>query len=241
MKKCVGVILVIVILLSISMWCEKVPYKKSNETEMVSETTMFVPKSYLLGVVKEDSDVNLINYEKSFKEEKKEKNDDFILLKDNNKTTHYKFIVTSDDNDKIKPTVKPTKKTQVKATVKPNKTHKSKSNSYSDEDFYVLSHVIFGEASGQSWDFQVAVGSVVLNRVKSNKYPNTIKKVVFQKGQYACTWDGNYNKTPNEQTKKVTRYLLKYGSQLPSKVLYQAEFVQGKGIYKKMGNTYLCY
>ena len=229
MKKCVGVILVIVILLSISTWCEKVPYEDFKTTEKISETIIVVPTSYLLNEVSTDDYIKNDKIEQDIKNT----NDDFVLLKKNNKTTHSKFVVTSVDNEEKN---KPTKKPQVVKTVK-----KSNSNNYSDDDFYVLSHAIYGESSGQSWDFQVAVGSVILNRVKSNKYPNTIRKVVFQKGQYACTWDGNYNKKPDEQTKKVTRYLLKYGSQLPSYVCFQAEFKQGRGVYKKMGNTYFCY
>jgi spore germination cell wall hydrolase CwlJ-like protein len=113
--------------------------------------------------------------------------------------------------------------------------------SYTDEDLYVLSHVIMGEASGQSWEHKEAVGSVVLNRVKDSRFPNTIKGVVFQKGQYACTWDGNYNKTPDEETINVARYLLENGSQLPEYVIFGAQFKQANRVYKKIDNTYFCY
>ena len=113
--------------------------------------------------------------------------------------------------------------------------------SYTDEDLYVLSHLIMGEASGQSWEHKEAVGSVVLNRVADDRFPNTIKSVVFQKGQYACTWDGNYNKTPDEETIAVAKYLLENGSQLPKNIVWAAQFKQGKGVYKKIDNTYFCY
>lgn len=112
---------------------------------------------------------------------------------------------------------------------------------YTDEDLYVLSHVIYGEASGGSKELQIGVGSVVLNRVKYDKYPNTIKDVVFQKGQYACTWDGNYNKEPDQQAIDVAIYLLENGSQYPEYVIFQAQFKQGDRTYKQIGNTYFCY
>lgn len=112
---------------------------------------------------------------------------------------------------------------------------------YTEEELNILSHLVYGEASGQSDEMQIAVASVVLNRVKSSSYPNTIKGVVFQSGQYACTWDGNYNKTPDKQAIKNAKFVLENGSQLPSNVVYQAEFIQGSGIYKTIGNTYFCY
>lgn len=115
------------------------------------------------------------------------------------------------------------------------------SKSYTDEDLYILSHVIYGEASGRSWEHQIGVGSVVLNRVKDNRFPNTIKDVVFQKGQYACTRDGNYNKKPNQQAIDVAIYLLENGSQYPEYVIFQSQSKQGDSVYKKIGNTYFCY
>ena len=67
---------------------------------------------------------------------------------------------------------------------------KSNSNNYSDDDFYVLSHAIYGESSGQSWDFQVAVGSVILNRVKDSRFPNSISGVIYQSGAFDYGFNG---------------------------------------------------
>ena len=113
--------------------------------------------------------------------------------------------------------------------------------SYTDEELHILSHVIYGEAGGYSRELQIGVGSVVLNRVKHERYPNTIKDVVFQSGQYACTWDGNYDREPDQQAIDVAIYLLENGSQFPEYVLYQSEFLQGDRVYRKIGNTYFCY
>lgn len=112
---------------------------------------------------------------------------------------------------------------------------------YSDDDLYVLSHCMYGEAGGHSEKLLSYVGSVVLNRVKHKSFPNTIRGVVFQKGQYACTWDGNYNKTPDSLTMRVARNLLANGSVLPANVVYQAGFRQGSGTYAVVDGVYFCY
>ena len=112
---------------------------------------------------------------------------------------------------------------------------------YTEEELYIMSHLIMGEAGGQSRACKVAVGSVVLNRVASHRFPNTIKSVVFQKGQYACTWDGNYNKTPNAESIEVAKYLLENGSQLPEYVIFQSRGRQGDRTYKVIDGEYFCY
>ena len=112
---------------------------------------------------------------------------------------------------------------------------------YSEEELYIMAHVLCGEVQTGSWELQVAVGSVVLNRVASIRYPNTIKGVVFQRRQYACTWDGNYYRTPTTRNWEVAKFLLENGSQIPSNVVYQAQFRQGKGVWRKIGTETFCY
>lgn len=112
---------------------------------------------------------------------------------------------------------------------------------YTDEDLYILSHVIMGETGIYSYESMLYVGSVVLNRVKHEKFPNTIKSVVFSKGQYACTWDGNYYTQPRKECIKAAEQLLKYGSILPENVVYQATFKQGSGVYEYFDHHYYCY
>ena len=109
------------------------------------------------------------------------------------------------------------------------------------EEHEILTRVLTGECHTGSWELQVAVGSVVLNRVAHPSYPSTIKGVVFQKGQYSCTWDGNYYRTPTARNWEVAEFLLRNGSQIPSNVVYQAQFRQGKGVWKKIGSEIFCY
>ena len=110
-----------------------------------------------------------------------------------------------------------------------------------EDDLYILSHVICGEAEGCGQDMKKAVGSVVLNRVKDERFPNSIAEVVFQEGQYACTWDGNYYREPSQDTIDIAKDLLENGSAIDSSVVWQAEFVQGVGVYDQIGNMYFCY
>ena len=102
---------------------------------------------------------------------------------------------------------------------------------YTDDDLYVLSHIISAEAGNCSEDMMLSVGSVVLNRVADDRFPVTISEVVFQEGQYAPTWDGAYYNEPTEAAKKVAKRLLEEGSQIDGSVVFQAEFPQGNGVY----------
>lgn len=74
-------------------------------------------------------------------------------------------------------------------------TKKTSSKSASGADMTeLLARLINGEARGESYIGQVAVGAVVMNRVKSSKFPNTITGVIYQKGQFTCVTDGQFNK-----------------------------------------------
>lgn len=120
------------------------------------------------------------------------------------------------------------------ATIETEVETETEAATYSEEDLYLLSHLICGEVNDCDWEMKIAVGSVVLNRVADPRFPSDLYGVIYQNGQYSCTWDGNFNKEPNEETIDAAKYLLKNGSQLPPDVIFQAEFVQGNGIYKSL-------
>lgn len=114
---------------------------------------------------------------------------------------------------------------------------------YSQSDLDLLARVIYCEA-GSSWmtdEHQLAVGSVVLNRVADSRFPNTIKDVVYQRGQYACVPNGMINKTPSERAINNAKYLLENGVTIPTNVVWQAQFRQGKGVWKYIQGHYFCY
>lgn len=109
-----------------------------------------------------------------------------------------------------------------------------------ERDTYLLAHLIAGECQCYSRKCQLYTGSVVLNRVASSHYPDTIEKVIFQKGQYACTWDGNFDREPTATNWEVAEYLMENGSQLPADVIYQSRAKQGKYVYDKVDGEYFC-
>ena len=117
----------------------------------------------------------------------------------------------------------------------------SRPQPYTDEDLEILSHLLAGECQSYPDREQLLVGSVALNRVKNPNYPNTLKGVVFQKGQYACTWDGNYYRKPTERNRANARWLLENGSILPENVVYQSGGRQGSGVYIRTEYHYFCY
>ena len=117
---------------------------------------------------------------------------------------------------------------------------------YSETDLYVLSHIISAEAGNCSEDMMLSVGSVVLNRVADDRFPDTIEEVVFQPGQYSPTWNGAYYAEPTEAACEVAKTLLEEGSAIDSSVVWQAEFPQGQGIYDTIESPwgsvmYFCY
>lgn len=114
---------------------------------------------------------------------------------------------------------------------------------YTQEDLDLLAHVIYAEAGSDycTDEMRYGVGSVVLNRVEDECFPDTLYNVIYQKGQYQCTWDGNIDKTPDERSYRIAQDLLNNGSIFPSDVVYQAEFKQGSGVYSKIQNIYFCY
>lgn len=67
------------------------------------------------------------------------------------------------------------------------------SNSNSTSDVQLLARAINGEARGEPYEGQVAVGAVILNRVKSPKFPNTIAGVIYEPGAFTAVSDGQIN------------------------------------------------
>ena len=67
------------------------------------------------------------------------------------------------------------------------------SDSSSTSDLQLMARAINGEARGEPYEGQVAVGAVILNRVKSSKFPNTIAGVIYEKGAFTAVSDGQIN------------------------------------------------
>lgn len=117
------------------------------------------------------------------------------------------------------------------------------------DDLFLLSKIVDAEA-GSSWlteEHRLLVASVVLNRVNSPEFPNTIYEVIYQEGQYAPIGKKWFSELiPSSDSVMAAYTILAEGSIAPPDVVYQANFQQGSGIYKsiydsKLGTTYFCY
>lgn len=72
-------------------------------------------------------------------------------------------------------------------------------------DVYLLAQLIYGESRGEPYKGQVAVAAVVLNRVESSKFPNSIAKVIYQAGAFDVVDDGQINLTPDQTALSAAR------------------------------------
>lgn len=72
------------------------------------------------------------------------------------------------------------------------------SSNYTSSDLYLLAKCIYAEARGESYTGQVAVGAVILNRVDSPAFPNTIAGVIYQKNAFTAVSDGQINLEPDQ-------------------------------------------
>ena len=77
--------------------------------------------------------------------------------------------------------------------------------SSNSNDLNLLSRIIYAESRGEPYSGQVAVGAVVLNRVKSSSFPNSIAGVIYQSGAFDAVSDGQINMSPDSTAKKAAR------------------------------------
>lgn len=115
------------------------------------------------------------------------------------------------------------------------------------EELYLLSRVIYSEA-GSEWldeDFRLCVGEVVLNRMESPEFPDSMHDVVYQKGQYSGVNSAKFaNLKPGKDCVNVALKLLQGERRMVPAVVFQSDYVQGEifSMYcdRSLGNTYFC-
>lgn len=81
----------------------------------------------------------------------------------------------------------------------------SGTNGYTSSDVYLMAKAIYAEGRGESYTGQVAIGAVIMNRVKSPDFPNTIAGVIYQKGAFTAVADGQINLEPNQTAYNAAR------------------------------------
>ena len=76
---------------------------------------------------------------------------------------------------------------------------------YRESELSLLARLVSGEARGEPYIGQVAVAAVVLNRVRSDDFPDTISGVIFQPGAFDAVWDGQFDMTPTASCIRAAR------------------------------------
>lgn len=79
------------------------------------------------------------------------------------------------------------------------------SSNYSSSDVYLLAKCVYAESRGEPYAGQVAVASVILNRVKSPNFPNTISGVIYQPYAFTAVSDGQIKLEPNQTAYNAAR------------------------------------
>lgn len=99
------------------------------------------------------------------------------------------------------------------AATKPNTTSKSKKEkpvkiSHTDNEIDLLARLVRAEAQTEPFEGKIAVACVVLNRVESRKFPDTIKEVIYAPGQFQPVQNGQINKPADEESIKAVKAAL---------------------------------
>lgn len=133
--------------------------------------------------------------------EDKEAQTDKTTEADKTTETEKKATKTTEKAAVKKSTAKAAKKTTAKATTKTaaKKTVEKKATvNYSKSDLRLLSALIYCEAGGESYNGKLAVGIVVMNRVRASAFPDSVKSVIYQKYQFGPVRNGALNKALSE-------------------------------------------
>ncbi|MBA4537345.1 spore cortex-lytic enzyme [Bacillus aquiflavi] len=89
------------------------------------------------------------------------------------------------------------------APTTPKPTATNTPNGFSQNDLRLLANAVHGEARGEPYVGQVAVAAVILNRLNSSTFPNTVSGVIFEPGAFTAVADGQIWLTPNETSQKA--------------------------------------
>ena len=81
----------------------------------------------------------------------------------------------------------------------------SGSSNTNSNDINLLARLIHGEARGESYIGKVAVGAVILNRMESSLFPNTMAGVIYQRGAFDAVSDGQINLSPSSEARKAAQ------------------------------------
>lgn len=106
---------------------------------------------------------------------------------------------------KVDGVVGPKTARELKRLTGENKTAGGKNVGFKNSDFNLLARCVSAEARGEPYIGQVAVAAVIMNRMKSSSFPNTIPAIIYQPKAFSAVDDGQINKPPEESAVKAAR------------------------------------
>ena len=115
------------------------------------------------------------------------------------------------------------------------------------EEVELLAKAIYGEARGESLTGQIAVGAVILNRVESEDFPNTIKGVIYEPYAFTCVQDGQFYLKPDPKAYEAAREALKGIDPTKGSTYYwnpktaTSEWIWSRAVVTKIGNHIFGY
>lgn len=119
-------------------------------------------------------------------------------------------------------------------------------NGFSQNDIQLMANAVYGESRGEPYIGQVAVAAVILNRVNSPTFPNTVSGVIFEPGAFTAVADGQIWLTPNETAKKAVLDALNGFDPTGNAIYYfnpntaTSSWIWGRPQIKRIGKHIFC-
>lgn len=116
----------------------------------------------------------------------------------------------------------------------------------SANDLKIMANAVHGESRGEPYVGQVAVAAVILNRVSSQSFPNTVSGVIFQPGAFTAVADGQIWLAPNETSKKAVRDAMNGYDPTGGSIYYfnpataTSKWIWGRPQVKRIGKHIFC-
>lgn len=117
---------------------------------------------------------------------------------------------------------------------------------FSQNDIRLMANAVHGESRGEPYIGQVAVAAVILNRINSASFPNTVSGVIFEPGAFTAVADGQIWLTPNETSKKAVIDAINGWDPTGQAIYYfnpataTSKWIWGRPQIKRIGNHIFC-
>nr|WP_260681968.1 spore cortex-lytic enzyme [Alkalicoccobacillus porphyridii] len=118
---------------------------------------------------------------------------------------------------------------------------------YSDNDIRLMAQAVYGEARGEPYVGQVAVAAVIINRINSATFPNTVSEVIYEPRAFTAVADGQINNEPDETARRAVIDALNGQDPTGNAIYYfnpvtaTSDWIWSREQIKKIGKHIFCY